>query len=80
MSLILTCSLYARFTVFCWVALIAHLQCFFLGFNAYECARVFHKLMFRLGYKKYYVAGGDWGSLISCAMAMLYPRFVHWII
>jgi len=35
-----------------------------------------HKLMFRLGYKKYYAVGGDWGSAISNAMATMYPRCV----
>ncbi|XP_078482793.1 epoxide hydrolase 1-like [Ciona intestinalis] len=46
------------------------------GFNTFECARVFHKLMLRLGYKKYYVQGGDYGSIISIAVALLYPSYV----
>ena len=56
-----------------WYLLPTNIVCF-LGFNALECARLFHKLMFRLGYKKYYVAGGDWGALISGSLALLYPR------
>nr|CAB3242937.1 epoxide hydrolase 1-like [Phallusia mammillata] len=49
------------------------------GFNAFHCARVFHKLMLRLGYKKYYLQGGDWGSYISTAIAMLYPSNIKGI-
>uniref|UniRef100_H2YB22 Epoxide hydrolase n=1 Tax=Ciona savignyi TaxID=51511 RepID=H2YB22_CIOSA len=44
------------------------------GFNTFECSRIFHKLMLRLGYKKYYVQGGDYGSIISVGVALLYPR------
>ncbi|CAK8690050.1 unnamed protein product [Clavelina lepadiformis] len=47
------------------------------GFNGFECARVFHKLMLRLGYVNYYVAGGDWGSLISRCMSLMYPSCVN---
>jgi len=47
------------------------------GFNAYDCARVFDKLMLRLGYKKYFVQGGDWGSLIVQNMALMYPSHVR---
>lgn len=46
------------------------------GFNAYECARVFHELMIRLNYDKYIVQGGDWGSVVATGMSLLYPRNV----
>lgn len=36
-------------------------------------ARIFRKLMTRLGYSKYYIQGGDWGSAIATATAVLYP-------
>jgi len=47
------------------------------GFNAYDTARIFDKLMLRLGYKKYFVQGGDWGSLITTNMALMYPNHVR---
>lgn len=46
------------------------------GFSAVNCARVFHKLMLRLDHRKYYVQGGDWGSVIGCHLSMLYPSAV----
>jgi len=49
------------------------------GFNAYECARVFNTLMNRLGYEKYIVHGGDWGSMISTCIATLFPENVKGI-
>ncbi|UYV61764.1 EPHX1 [Cordylochernes scorpioides] len=47
-----------------------------LGFSVKDAARVFNKLMDRLGHKKYFVQGGDWGSPISTIMAMVYPERV----
>ncbi|XP_061405672.1 LOW QUALITY PROTEIN: epoxide hydrolase 1 [Lethenteron reissneri] len=43
------------------------------GFNALCAARLFCKLMERLGHDKYYVQGGDWGSLIGTNMAIMRP-------
>lgn len=37
-------------------------------------ARIFHKLMERLGFTEYYVQGGDWGSLITSNMAQMKPE------
>ena len=41
-----------------------------------DAARMFHKLMKRLGHDRYYVQGGDWGGLIAKAMAQIYDRYV----
>ncbi|WKY09107.1 hypothetical protein Q1695_001900 [Nippostrongylus brasiliensis] len=46
------------------------------GFSQVVCARVFRKLMERLGIKKFYLQGGDWGSLIVSNLAKLYPAQV----
>ncbi|VDM70267.1 unnamed protein product, partial [Strongylus vulgaris] len=46
------------------------------GFSQVACARVFRKLMERLGFKKYYLQGGDWGSMVTINMAKLYPEKV----
>ena len=48
------------------------------GFNLAHTARIFKTLMQeRLGFKKFYIQGGDWGSLICHHMAVLYPS--RWI-
>ena len=44
------------------------------GFETFAAARIFSKLMDRLGYESYYVQGGDWGSAITSAMAVMNPR------
>lgn len=44
------------------------------GFEAFAAGRIFFKLMERLGYESYYVQGGDWGSAIARAMALMNPR------
>ncbi|CAJ0917919.1 unnamed protein product, partial [Mesorhabditis belari] len=44
------------------------------GFSQVECARVFHKLMNRLNFKKYYIQGGDWGSMVTSNMARIYKN------
>lgn len=46
------------------------------GFAAYAAARIFNKLMLRLGFKEYYTQGGDWGSIITLNMAIMYPSNV----
>jgi pimeloyl-ACP methyl ester carboxylesterase len=44
------------------------------GMNTAEMAVVFKKLMTRLGYAKFYLQGGDWGSLISTDLSIIYPE------
>ncbi|KPJ00077.1 Juvenile hormone epoxide hydrolase [Papilio xuthus] len=39
-------------------------------------AVIFKNLMTRLGFKKFYIQGGDWGSTTGSAMATLYPEDV----
>ncbi|XP_029448724.1 epoxide hydrolase 1-like [Rhinatrema bivittatum] len=46
------------------------------GFNARAAARIFHKLMQRLGFQTYYLQGGDWGSFITSLMAQMKPESV----
>lgn len=48
---------------------------FWTGFDTVCAARIFHKLMKRLGFKKFYAQGGDWGCLITTNMAQLEPRY-----
>ncbi|KAG5831467.1 hypothetical protein ANANG_G00304020, partial [Anguilla anguilla] len=47
------------------------------GFNSLACARIFHKLMERLGYSEFYLQGGDWGALITTNMAQMKPECVR---
>ncbi|KAJ8013530.1 hypothetical protein DPEC_G00030730 [Dallia pectoralis] len=47
------------------------------GFNSLAAARIFHKLMERLGFSEYYLQGGDWGSLITTNMAQMKPECVR---
>lgn len=44
------------------------------GFNSVAAARIFHKLMERLGFSQYYLQGGDWGALITSNMAQMKPE------
>uniref|UniRef100_A0AC35U1H9 Epoxide hydrolase n=1 Tax=Rhabditophanes sp. KR3021 TaxID=114890 RepID=A0AC35U1H9_9BILA len=44
------------------------------GLNQFAVARIFKKLMTRLGHKKWFAQGGDWGSLITGQMARLFPE------
>ncbi|XP_074945327.1 epoxide hydrolase 1-like isoform X3 [Phalacrocorax aristotelis] len=44
------------------------------GFDTIATARIFHKLMNRLGFKEYYLQGGDWGSHITTSMAQMLPQ------
>ncbi|XP_053974596.1 juvenile hormone epoxide hydrolase 1-like [Hylaeus volcanicus] len=46
------------------------------GMATAQIAVVFKNLMQRLGFEKFYVQGGDWGSLIASNMAALYPEKV----
>uniref|UniRef100_A0ABD2WKD5 microsomal epoxide hydrolase n=1 Tax=Trichogramma kaykai TaxID=54128 RepID=A0ABD2WKD5_9HYME len=39
-------------------------------------AVIFKNLMTRLGYQKFYTQGGDWGSLITKCLAILFPEHV----
>lgn len=43
------------------------------GLGPAHIGQLFHKLMIRLNFDKYYVQGGDWGSTVVQAMAVLYP-------
>lgn len=42
-------------------------------------ANIFKRLMERLGHKKFYVMGGDWGALITSDISTIYPDryFMH---
>ncbi|XP_011359143.1 epoxide hydrolase 1 [Pteropus vampyrus] len=46
------------------------------GLNSVATARIFYKLMLRLGFQEFYIQGGDWGSLICTNMAQLVPSHV----
>lgn len=45
-------------------------------FNSLSTARIFLKLMERLGFSQFYVQGGDWGSLITTNMAQMKPQCI----
>lgn len=42
------------------------------GLGPAEMSPIFLTLMKRLGHEKFYVQGGDWGSLIASNMGTLY--------
>ncbi|RYO89686.1 hypothetical protein DL766_007213 [Monosporascus sp. MC13-8B] len=44
------------------------------GFAIEQYAETVNKLMLRLGYEEYVTQGGDWGTIISRALAHLYPQ------
>lgn len=44
------------------------------GLNVIHIARIYSKLMTRLGYQFYIISGGDWGQPIGKASAVLYPE------
>lgn len=46
------------------------------GMNPTEMSIVFRNLMVSLGYKRFLVQGGDWGSLIGSTLAALFPENV----
>lgn len=43
------------------------------GLGPTQMGVIFNELMGRLGHNKYYIQGGDWGSIIGRSMAILYP-------
>ncbi|XP_030032922.2 juvenile hormone epoxide hydrolase isoform X1 [Manduca sexta] len=43
------------------------------GLGAAEMAFIYKNLMNRLGHEKYFMQGGDWGSLITANMATFFP-------
>lgn len=47
------------------------------GTSVFVVADLWAELMTRLGYKKFGVQGGDWGSWISAATALQHPKRVH---
>ncbi|XP_063160289.1 epoxide hydrolase 1 [Candoia aspera] len=49
------------------------------GFNTMCAARIFYKLMLKLGFHKFYIQGGDYGSLICTNLAQVAPRHVKGI-
>ena len=46
------------------------------GYDSKKIAEINHELMIALGYKKYLVQGGDWGSTVSKWSAELFPNEV----
>uniref|UniRef100_A0A2A4K8F5 Epoxide hydrolase n=1 Tax=Heliothis virescens TaxID=7102 RepID=A0A2A4K8F5_HELVI len=46
------------------------------GLGAPHVAVVMRNLMHRLGFKQFYVQGGDWGSLIGSCMTTFFPKEV----
>ncbi|KAM4771826.1 epoxide hydrolase 1 isoform 1-T2 [Rhinophrynus dorsalis] len=47
-----------------------------LGCDSVAVARIFYKLMRRLGFREFYAQGGDWGSLICTNLAQIAPDHV----
>ena len=46
------------------------------GLGPVQIAQIMRKLMERLGYSKFYLQGGDWGSVIATNLAIIYPQNV----
>ncbi|XP_077138084.1 epoxide hydrolase 1-like isoform X2 [Ranitomeya variabilis] len=46
------------------------------GFSAFAAARIFYKLMLRLGFREFYLQGGDWGSRITTLLSQMKPQSV----
>lgn len=46
------------------------------GMNPTEMAVIFRNLMIRLGYNRFLIQGGDWGSLIGATLATIFPQNV----
>jgi pimeloyl-ACP methyl ester carboxylesterase len=46
------------------------------GFDLRRHAEVLNRLMLKLGYERYVVQGGDWGSWITRTLGLLYPQHV----
>jgi pimeloyl-ACP methyl ester carboxylesterase len=47
------------------------------GFDLRKHAETFHNLMCKLGYENYVVQGGDWGSWVVRAIALMYPQNIR---
>ncbi|XP_043200267.1 juvenile hormone epoxide hydrolase 1-like [Amphibalanus amphitrite] len=47
------------------------------GLGTPEVAAIMRKLMLRLGFEKFFVQGGDWGSMITNLMGTMYPDNVR---
>ncbi|GMT03186.1 hypothetical protein PENTCL1PPCAC_25360, partial [Pristionchus entomophagus] len=47
------------------------------GFSQLAAARVFKKLMERVGHNKFYAQGGDWGSFVTSQLARMYPESLY---
>ncbi|XP_018330718.1 juvenile hormone epoxide hydrolase 2-like [Agrilus planipennis] len=47
------------------------------GLGAAQVAMIMKNLMNRLGFNKFYVQGGDWGSIIGTTMSIMYPSNVR---
>jgi juvenile hormone epoxide hydrolase len=46
------------------------------GLGLVETAQIFVELMDRLGHKKFYIQGGDWGAAIGSTISKVYPEKV----
>ncbi|VDD91204.1 unnamed protein product [Enterobius vermicularis] len=46
------------------------------GFDQWAVARIFRKLMLRLGHRRFFVQGGDWGAVITKNIAIYYAESV----
>lgn len=46
------------------------------GCDSVAIARMFYKLMMRLGFREFYAQGGDWGSLICTNISQMAPNHV----
>ena len=46
------------------------------GMGAAQIAVILKNLMHRLGFEKFYLQGGDWGSIVSSNLASLFPEKV----
>lgn len=46
------------------------------GLSANQISVIMKNLMDRLGFQKYYIQGGDWGSMVVASMAVLFPEKV----
>jgi epoxide hydrolase len=49
------------------------------GWTAEKIARAWSQLMLRLGYQRYYAQGGDWGALVTTAIALQDTEHCHGI-
>jgi pimeloyl-ACP methyl ester carboxylesterase len=49
------------------------------GWSVEKIARAWSQLMLRLGYQRYYAQGGDWGALVTIAIALQDPEHCHGI-